>query len=498
MPDTFLIGTILDTSAGFTCVLNEKGTILAINEGLARLINGKSRDSLNGLIAAQAVQGSSELKDFFTSIHLKPDGAYIQSVHRNGQKPVWIKFNKSVVSSSDSGTCIYLVGTDVTDFVEDSIQYKESLQKSTNFLVRMGHELKTPLNTVLGYAQLLSGLENLPVSAQSYIGTIITQEKNLLHLLNNMLEYSKFTAGQTALVTTETNIHKLVEDVTRSYLEEFSRKLLSLTVNYTTDVPDAIITDPSKIVQILSNLIGNALKYTRKGGVHITVSCDTQITIDIEDTGIGIPDDEKEEIFDVYTKSTSEVDHTANIGIGLVVARLFARMMGGDIVLIRSGCDDGSLFRFTFDAVAVENSKKKTQQITSYASIKGISRPCTVLLVDDVDINLAMLEIFLAPAGFDIITATNGIEAIQMFNESKPDIVFMDLIMPKMDGFEATKEIKSIAPNIPVIALTASIVESVKAQAIEAGVNDFMYKPFIPERFFEVISEYTGIIYSIE
>ncbi|HHU37061.1 MAG TPA: response regulator [Treponema sp.] len=498
MPDSLLLGSILDITADFICVLSDNGTIIAINEGFARLVNGKSRDTLNGLIAAQAVQGSSELKEFLSSIQSKPDGSYLQSIHRNGEKPVSIKFNKVVVITPNSGNYTYLSGCDVTSLIEEKACYEKQIQRNTNFIVRMGHEFKTPINTVLGYAQLLSGLDNLPVSAQSYISTIIMQENNLLHLLNNMLEYSKFEAGQTSLVTTETNLHKLVEDVTRSYLEEFSRKLLSLTVDYKTEVPEAIISDPGKIIQVLSNLLGNALKYTRKGGVSVTVSCDEQIIFDIEDTGIGIPDDEKEGVFDVYTNSDVGEDYTANVGIGLVVARIFARMMGGDVVLIRSSCDNGSLFRATFDMIPVKNSKIKTQKITNYSSIKGISRPCKVLLVDDVDINLAMLEIFLAPAGFDISTAANGNEAIQMFNQEKPDIVFMDLIMPKMDGFEATRKIKSLAPDIPVIALTASIVDSVKFQALEAGVNDFMYKPFIPERFFEIISQYTGIEYSIE
>ena len=317
-------------------------------------------------------------------------------------------------------------------------------------------------------------------------------------MLNDVLEYSKYETGQTVAVLSETSVRKLVEDVTRSFIDSFSRKMLSLTVEYKNDIPEAILSDPGKIAQVLSNLLGNALKYTRKGGVTVTVSCDKLITIDIEDTGVGIPDDEKDGLFEVFSKSGAGPEHHGNVGIGLAVARIFARMLGGDVVLVRSSSGNGSLFRCTFEANPAESSKKQTQQIIDYSSIKGISRPCKILLVDDVDINLAMLEIFLAPAGFDISIASNGKEAVRIFNEFKPDIVFMDLIMPDMDGFEATRQIKSIDAAIPVIALTASIVDSVKSQALEAGVNDFMYKPFIPERFFEVISEYTGIVYSME
>lgn len=497
MSDSFLIGSILDTAAGFTCVLDSKGMILAVNNGFSRLINGRGRESVTGLSAVDAVRGSSELKELFSSINSKPDGDFIQSIHRNAEKPVWIQFSKSTVSSPDTGSCILLNGTDISELMSEKNKLDKKIQDRTHFLIRMGHELKTPLNTVLGYAQLLSGVENLPEEAREYTATILTQENSLLHLLNDVLEYSKHEAGQTETVLSKTNVHKLVEDVTRSYIDDFSRKMLSLTVDYKNDVPEAILSDPGKIAQVLSNLLGNALKYTKKGGVTITISCDKMITIDIEDTGIGIPDDEKDSIFDVFTQTTGS-SQSENVGIGLAVARIFARMLGGDVVLVRSGSGKGSVFRFSFEAKPLESTGKKTQQIVDYSTIKGLSRPCKILLVDDVDINLAMLEIFLAPAGFDISIASNGHEAVRQFRDFKPDIVFMDLIMPDMDGFEATREIKALDPDTPVIALTASIVDNVKVQALESGVNDFMYKPFIPERFFEIISEYTGIVYTVE
>jgi CheY-like chemotaxis protein len=221
------------------------------------------------------------------------------------------------------------------------------------------------------------------------------------------------------------------------------------------------------------------------------------MTIDVEDTGIGIDSEDHAQIFDVFTQSGTSKEHMTGTGIGLAVARVFARMLGGDVVLLASALGKGSLFRFTFAARPVHSDKKNTVEISDYSAIKGISKPCKVLLVDDVDINLAMLEIFLTPAGFEVGIAANGNEAVDKFKSFKPNIVFMDLIMPEKDGFEATREIKAIDPSIPVIALTASIVDNIKEQAIAAGVNDFMYKPFIPERFFEIIAEHSGISYTM-
>lgn len=497
-----VIESVLDASGGFFCVVDAKGVILDINETFALLLVGKGRGAAIGLRASDIIQGSAELKSFFVDIQegnkaLKIPGEHIQPVHRNAEKPIWIKFDLSRMELKDHGPCIFLAGIDVTGIVLDCQSAEQKARERNNFLVRMGHELRTPLNTVLGYAQLLAGIDDLSPVARGYVSTILTHENNLLHLLNDVLEYSKFEAGQTAPMFSEVDVKKLIQDVTNSYIDQFTDKMLSLTVEYRTEVPDALLVDSVKVTQVISNLLSNALRYTRKGGVTVTVSFDRLMTIDVEDTGIGIPKGDREGIFEIFSRGPDGEEHLDGSGIGLVVARIFARMLHGEVELVHSDSERGSLFRFTFEAKPVVSTRKHIQQITDYTAIQGLSRPCRVLLVDDVDINLAMLEIFLAPAGFDVSIASNGNEAVSNFKQFKPDIVFMDLIMPEKDGFEATREIKSINPDVPVIALTASIVDSVKEHALQAGVNDFMYKPFIPERFFEIISEHTGLVYKM-
>ncbi len=495
-----VIQSVLDSSGGYFCVVDAKGVILDINEAFALLLLGKGRGAAIGLKARDIIKGSAELKSLFVDIQegnssVQIPGQHIQPVHRNAERPMWIKFDLSRTELQDHGSCVFLAGVDVTGIVLDCQSAEQKARERNNFLVRMGHELRTPLNTVLGYAQLLAGLDDLPPVASGYVSTIMTHENNLLHLLNNVLEYSKFEVGQTAPMYSEVDVKKLIQDVTNSFIDQFTDKMLSLTVDYRTEVPDALLVDSVKVTQVISNLLSNALKYTRKGGATVTVSYDRMLTIDVEDTGIGIPDGDRDGIFEVFSRGMDGEERLDGSGIGLVVARIFARMLHGDVELVYSDSGKGSLLRFTFEAKPVTATKKHVQQITDYTSIQGLSRPCRVLLVDDVDINLAMLEIFLAPAGFDVSIASNGNEAVSIFKQFKPDIVFMDLIMPEKDGFEATREIKSISPDTPVIALTASIVDSVKEHALQAGVNDFMYKPFIPERFFEIISEHTGLVY---
>lgn len=495
-----LFESILDTTSVFLCVINSSGKIITVNSRFARLLSNKSREAVIGQIAADIVEGSTELKTFFQSLVTnfavtKEFEPVVQPVFRNAEKPLWIKFTVSRIQTADNGTCLFITGADVSDEITAQREAEQKALERSGFLVRMGHELRTPLNTVLGYAQLLNGLDGLPPVAHDYISTILTNETTLLHLLNDVLELSKYEAGQMTPILSETNLKKMIQGVMKSYIDQFNAKNLSLTVDYKTDMPDIVLTDPQKMTHVFSNVIGNALKFTRKGGVSITISYDKLLTIDIEDTGIGIDQTDASQVFEIFGQAGSSKEHMTGTGIGLAIARIFARMLGGDVTLIRSAVGKGSLFRCTFDVQSVHSDKKNTQSISDYTTITGISAPCKVLLVDDVDINLAMLEIFLAPAGFEVSIAANGNEAVEKFKSFKPDIVFMDLIMPEKDGFEATREIKALNSKVPVIALTASIVDSIKEQALEAGVNDFMNKPFIPERFFEIIAEHTDIKY---
>lgn len=503
MSDTSLIDSILEKSSSYICVLDSSGKIIQINKRFSRLIGNLDRVQLIGKKAIDAVQGSIELNSFFTKLIEKASvdqntEQIVQNVNRNSEKQIWIKFDITYVPSSIHGMCTFVVGTDISDEIIARKEAEQKTRERSSFLVRMGHELRTPLNTVLGYAQLLNGLEGMSELARDYISTIISNENNLLHLLNDVLELLKFESGQTTPLIVETNIKKLIQEVTTSYIDQFNSKFLSLTVEFRNEIPEAILTDPQKITQIVANMLGNALKFTRKGGVTVRVSFTNQLIIEIEDTGIGIETEEVPFLFEPFKQTAAEKEHMKGVGIGLAVARIFARMLGGDISLVRSSIGIGSLFKFVLNTTVINSSKPVVQQITDYSKITGISKPCKVLLVDDVDINLAMLEIFLAPAGFDVSIAANGFEAVEKFNSFNPDIVFMDLIMPEKDGFEATREIKSYNALVPVVALTASIVDSVKEQALESGVNDFMTKPFIPERLFEIISEHTGVIYTFK
>lgn len=500
MLDSLFPDSVLDNSTIFLCVLDTKGTILSVNSRFARILGDRSRQSLIGMNISDTVRGNQELTAFFNSLIPESSENFdcksvLQPVHRNAEKTVWIQFDISLTSSVQYGKCFFLSGSDVTEHIVARKNAEQIDQERSSFFVKMGHEIKTPLNTVLGYAQLLNSLDNLSPVAKEYAATIIENENSLLHLLNDLFELTKYDAGQTTAVLSQTDTRKLFQETVSSWSEIFANKMLYLDLKFKGDIPESIETDAAKIKHIVSNILGNSLKFTRKGGVTVTVSYDGVLSADIEDSGIGIDAEDQEAIFSSQSQSGLSRGRLTGNGLGLVVARIFARMLGGDVVLVRSSPGNGSHFKVLVKARATETVQKTKATVGDYALITGISKPCKVLLVDDVDINLAMLEIFLAPAGFTVSIALNGIEAVEKFKSFKPDIVFMDLIMPEKDGFEATREIKTLNSSVPVIALTASIADRVKEQALAAGVNDFMSKPFVPERFFEIIADHTGIAY---
>lgn len=500
MSDSSLLESVLDSSPSFMCVLDAEGVILNASDSFASLVGPRGRESLKGQQIRTVMRGRDDLEPLLAPIGATSSGAVspcpvVVAVYEGREKPLWAKFSFARVVSS-AGSLVLLTGCDVTAEVDEKRRSDQRAHERSSLLVRMSNEIRTPLNTVLGYAQLMQGLHDLSPVASEYLSTIIANENALLELINNVLELSKYESGQTDVASGETDLRELISGVAKAHADLFERKGIALTVDVDASVPDVVLTDASKVRQIVSNVVGNALKFTRKGGVTVSVyASGGLVSVDVEDTGIGIDPAERGEVFEVFQGTSGGRERAAGSGIGLAVARIFARMLGGDVALVRSDVGKGSLFRVTFSLREVEGRKKAAFEVRDYNAVAGISKPCKVLLVDDVDINLAMLEIFLAPVGFDVSVAANGYEAVEKFKGFKPDIIFMDLIMPERDGFDATRDIKAISPETPVVALTASIVDSVKEEALKAGVDDFMTKPFVPERFFEMISCHTGVTY---
>jgi PAS domain S-box-containing protein len=270
MSDSSLLESVLDSSLAFMCVLDSEGVILNASDSFASLVGPRGRESLKGQQIRTVMRGRDDLEPLLAPIGAVTSGAIspcpvVVAVYEGREKPLWAKFSFARVVSSN-GPLVLLTGCDVTAEVDEKRRSEQRAHERSSLLVRMSNEIRTPLNTVLGYAQLMQGLHDLSPVASEYLATIIANENALLELINNVLELSKYESGQTDVTSGETDLRELISGVAKAHADLFERKGISLTVDVDASVPDVVLTDASKVRQIVSNVVGNALKLPEREG----------------------------------------------------------------------------------------------------------------------------------------------------------------------------------------------------------------------------------------
>ncbi len=373
--------------------------------------------------------------------------------------------------------------------------------KST-FLANMSHELRTPLNAIIGFAQVLHRNKYLDTETQKHVHIIQRSGEHLLTLINDILDISKIDAGRMTLNKTDCNLHRLLTDVENMFKLRAKEKHLLLNVEHTTAIPHVIYVDEKKLRQILINLVSNAVKFTAKGGVVVRVSmhhtkahATPLLHVEVEDTGPGIAPEEREKLFEAFSQTTTGEQSQEGTGLGLAICQKFAHMMGSELQ-VQSQVGHGTVFSFDIEATIVE--KEPVQEHQEHHQIQGLApgQPVyRILIVDDRPDNRYLLMTLLAPLGFELREATNGKEAIALWQEWHPHLIWMDMRMPVMDGYEATQHIKTTAgENAPVIiAITASTFEEERATVLDAGCDDFLRKPFLEQDILEAIAHHLGV-----
>ncbi len=384
-----------------------------------------------------------------------------------------------------------------------------NLAKST-FLANMSHELRTPMNAILGFAQLMERDSNLTNPQQENLTVISRSGEHLLQLINDVLEMSKIEAGHTTLNITNFDLFNLLDTLEELLHVRAENKGLLLTLERTLDVPQYIQGDESKLRQVLLNLLGNAIKFTSKGGVTLWVeraSVDggqVSLRFCVEDTGPGIAAHEMPHLFDAFVQSESGIQSQEGSGLGLTISHQYVRMMGGDIV-VKSEVGKGSTFVFdirTKIAPAADVRNMPTiQRVIGLAPNQPAYR---ILIAEDRWENRALLLRLLEPLGFELREAANGKEAIEIAAAWHPHLIFMDMRMPVIDGYVATKQIKEAKQGAEqgqsplIIALTASVFEHERMTILEQGCDDFIRKPFREEVIFEKLAQRLGVQFIYE
>jgi PAS domain S-box-containing protein len=391
---------------------------------------------------------------------------------------------------------------------EMAIQAKSASVAKSGFLANMSHEIRTPLNAILGFAQVLNRDPSLTPKQAEYVQTISRSGSHLLHLINDILDMSRIEAGRTVLNENMFSLHDLLDDLEMMFRSRTEAKGLQLLFERDSAVPRCINADDGKLRQILVNLIGNAVKFTNAGGVAVRVRVQPEpgksqggpkslrLFFEVEDTGPGIPEEDTVKIFDAFQQTETGV-RAGGTGLGLAISHEHVEMMGGKLT-VSSSFGEGACFRFDVLITPAEDyvPPPKTP-LRRVARLESSFKPCRVLVVDDVQNNRKLLCELLSPVGFEVEEASNGLEALEVFDKWTPHAVFMDFRMPVMDGREATRRIKSTEAgrNVPIIAVTASVFAEDKDQVMACGTDAYLRKPFRPEEIFDVLGKCLSLRY---
>lgn len=374
----------------------------------------------------------------------------------------------------------YYLKLHITRLRKAKLKAEESDQLKSAFLQNISHELRTPMNGIIGFSGLLKENDLSADQKNEYLKIIIQSSERLLELVNQMLDISLIETGGMQIHKQLTDLDVILKDVHDSWAPKVRSGIDFSFTNELEDADNLIITDDYKLKQVLNNLVGNAIKFTEKG--HIIFGCrlkGNEIEFFVEDTGIGIEKDYQNDIFKRFRKAESGIIRFYDgAGIGLAICKGNIDLLQGTISL-ESKSGTGSIFRFTIPFYPANASEIKIEEkLSETKSMNGL----IVLVAEDEVLNFRYIEELLADTGVVLLHAANGLEAVDICRKRKDiNLVLMDIKMPVMNGFEATRLIKEIRPELPVIAQTAYITgdEKYKSQAI--GFSDFISKPFLKE-----------------
>lgn len=380
-------------------------------------------------------------------------------------------------------------------------------QAKSTFLANMSHELRSPLNAILGFSQLMTRSQTLNTEQQENVGIITRSGEHLLTLINNVLDLSKIEAGRITLNEKNFDLYRLLDDLEEMFQLKADDKHLQLIFEHTNDVPQYVRTDEVKLRQIVINLLNNALKFTQEGGVSVRVFSSqekntntAQLLFEVEDTGLGIASDELETLFEAFVQTKTGKEAEEGTGLGLPITRQFVKLLGGEIT-VSSQIRHGTIFKFDIAVSVVDKSEIETKKPTRRVIALEPNQPrYRILIVDDKSTNRQLLIKLLNPLGFELLEASNGQEAIEIWEKNSPHLIWMDMRMPVIDGYEATKRIKGTTKGqaTAIIALTASVFEEERAVVLSAGCDDFIRKPFREADIFDTMNKHIGVSYIYE
>jgi signal transduction histidine kinase len=384
---------------------------------------------------------------------------------------------------------------------------KANVAKS-QFLANMSHEIRTPMNAIIGFGEVLAE-EQMADEQKGYVKLILEGARHLLQLINDILDFSKIETGRIKAETVECNIPELLANVESLMLPAARQKNLEFMVISMPDIPQTMVTDPVRLRQCLVNLVNNAVKFTENGSVKLSVQSVVKeqkpfIEFQVTDTGIGISPDKLETIFDAFTQGDGSTTRKyGGTGLGLTITKQVASLMGGDIS-VESQEEKGSTFTLSIPVNAEADELQKEQSLSHTQMLESGSRQedgelngqfsGRVLIVEDSLTNQILIKLLLEKLGFVVTIAEDGFQAVDAVNSQVFDLIFMDMQMPNMNGFDATKKLRNLGVKTPIIAMTGSVTHEDEGDCLKAGCDDYIPKPVDRSKLLKVISNHLTLV----
>lgn len=386
-----------------------------------------------------------------------------------------------------------------TSLDEARVAAQKATEMKSQFLANMSHEIRTPLTAVIGYADTLLEQDISEQDRSHTAKRILNNGKHLLHVINDVLDISKIEAGQLSIEKISVLQVKLIKDVEWLIGNAIREKGLQFNVHYEFPLPDNIETDPTRLKQILLNLLGNAKKFTSDGSISLAARYlpnSKQMCYEVADTGIGMSEDEQSKLFRAFSQADdSTTRQYGGTGLGLYISRQLAQMLGGDLVC-KSVQGRGSQFTVTIDAPLSENSRF-IESLDASASFhdntdRGVTPSLSgnILLAEDNIDNQRLISMYVKNTGADIVVVGNGEEAVEQAVANEYDLILMDMQMPVMGGAEAVKWLRDAGNQVPIAMLTANAMKEEKDRCLSLGANEFLTKPIDKHAFYAVLGEY--------
>ncbi|SFG62887.1 PAS domain-containing hybrid sensor histidine kinase/response regulator [Pedobacter insulae] len=494
-----------NTNTGVT-IANAQGEVTWANSALEELL-GYSLSELSGKMLGNLLSGPNtdrtsiaESRD--KSLAKLPHSLEVLAYKKNGEE-IWLSvYNTPILN--DKGLIerqVELIN-DITqrkqverEMVESREQALQLSEAKEMFLSVMSHEIRTPLNAVIGMTHLL--LDNDPKESQiDDLNILKFSSENLLHIINDILDFTKIETGNLHLESIPFDLHTLCVDITNSLQVSAGKKGNQLILVYDDQIPATLLGDKTRLYQVLINLLGNAIKFTDNGTIQLQVKFkhsdenNTLIYFEVRDTGIGIPADKQSYIFETFTQAKTDIARKyGGTGLGLAITKKLLKLYDSEIEVKST---EGKGTTFCFEISFANNNTN--DQVMAAPAVANLFTDKKVLVVDDNEVNILIAKRFLSKWGLVIDFAVNGEEAINKIMANTYDLIFMDIRMPGIDGFDTTKIIRELVgdyyKNVPIIALTASTLHNEHTKFKDSGMNGHVLKPFNPNEIKEVLNNY--------